>query len=204
MDILDTSQKSNYQKMVDGDPYTGVDPELLALADRARARTAAFIALPPDDMPARTQALRSLVGEMTGTAFIVPPFYFDYGVHVRLGDRVFINTGAVFLDSTWITLGDATAVGPNVQFITVGHPLKPEERILETPGAPILPFRPVGFAKPITVGKGCWIGAGSIILPGVTIGDGTTIGAGSVVTKAIPARVLAVGNPARVIRSVDD
>jgi maltose O-acetyltransferase len=204
MDILDTSKKSNYQRMVDGDPYTGIDEELFALTDRAQARTALLMALPPEDRPARIEALRAIVGEMTGTAFIAAPFFMEYGVHVRLGDRVFVNRGSVFLDSSWITLGDLTMVGPNVQFITVGHPIKPEERILETPGAPLMPFRAVGFARPVTVGKQCWIGAGSIILPGVTIGDGTTIGAGSVVTRSIPSRVVAVGNPARVIRSVDD
>ncbi len=203
MDILDTSAKSNYQKMVDGDPYTGIDEELFALTDRAQARTAELMALPAHDRPARIEALRAIVGEMVGTAMLVPPFFVEYGIHIRLGDRVFVNRGSEFLDSTWITLGDLTMVGPNVQFLTVGHPLKPEERILETPDAPMMPFRAVGFAKPITVGKDCWIGAGSIILPGVTIGDGTTIGAGSVVTKSIPSRVLAVGNPARVIRSVD-
>lgn len=204
MGVLDGSEKSNYQKMVDGDPYTGVDPELFALSAKAQARTAAFMALPLDDMQGRIEALRAIVGAMMGSAVIVPPFFMEYGVHVRLGDRVFINQGSVFLDSTWITLGDGTMVGPNVQFLTVNHPLKPEDRYVETPGAPIIPYRPVGSAKPITVGKMCWIGAGSIILPGVTIGDGTTIGAGSVVTKSIPARVLAAGNPARVIRSVDE
>jgi acetyltransferase-like isoleucine patch superfamily enzyme len=189
--------------MVDGDPYTGLDPVLIDMQARTQVMTAAFMAVPPEDMPARIEALRAMVGEMTGIAVILPPFFMEYGVHLRLGDGVFVNRGSVFLDSAWITLGDGTMVGPNVQFVTVGHPVRPEDRFQETPGAPILPFRPIAFAKPITVGRMCWIGAGSIILPGVTIGDGTTIGAGSVVTKSIPARVVAAGNPARVIRSVD-
>jgi maltose O-acetyltransferase len=158
---LDTTKKSNYQKMVDGEPFTGVDPVLWQMQAKTQALIAAYHALPPDDTDAQRKAVRAIVGEMAGDALIVPPFFMEYGVHIRLGDRVFVNRGSVFLDSALVTLGDGTMVGPNVQFLTVGHPVKPEERIVETPGAPILPFRPVAFAKPITVGRMCWIGARS-------------------------------------------
>jgi maltose O-acetyltransferase len=141
LDILDTSQKSNYQKMVDGDPYTAIDESLFALGAVAQRRTAEYLALPEDDFEGRVNKLREMVGEMGEMAVIVPPVHFDYGVHVRLGDQVYVNTGAVFLDSACISIGDRTLVGPRVQFITAGHPVKPEERIIQTPGAPWLPFR---------------------------------------------------------------
>ena len=135
--------------MVDGDPYTGVNPVLIAMQARTQALTAAVMALAPEAMTAGIEALRAIVGEMTGSAVIVPPFLMEYGVHIRMGDRVYINRGSVFPDSAWITLGDGPMVGPNVQFLTVGHPVRREDRFMETPGAPILPCRPIAFAKPI-------------------------------------------------------
>lgn len=204
MDILDTSQKTNYQKMLDGDLYTGVDEELFALNAAAQRRTAEFMALPESDTAGRMEKLREMVGKMGKMVLVMPPFFFDYGIHILLGEQVFINTGSIFLDSAWITIGDRTMVGPRVQFLTAGHPTIPEHRLVDTPDAAFLPFRPVIFARPITIGSDCWIGAGSIILPGVTIGDGTTIGAGSVVSRSIPDRVVAAGNPARVMRRADE
>ncbi|MEP4766661.1 MAG: sugar O-acetyltransferase [Roseibium sp.] len=160
-------------------------------------------AIPPDDMEGRTAALKELFGSMKGAAIIMPPFTIEYGNHIHLGEWVFVNTGASFLDSNSITLGDFTAVGPNVQFITPAHPVKPEDRFQPAPEGSMLPFNVVNIARKITIGRECWIGAGAIIMPGVSIGDGTVVGAGSIVTKSLPDRVVAVGNPARILRTVD-
>lgn len=196
-------EKTNYQKMIAGEPYNGIDLELFELADSARHLMAKLNEVPIDDKEGRAKALRDLLGDTDEHAFVVTPFFADYGIHVNLG-ACFVNVGATFLDSAHITIGDRTMVGPNVQFITASHPVLPEERMRPDPDAPIVPIRVSNIAKPITIGDDCWIGAGAIILPGVTIGNGTTVGAGAVVTKSLPERVVALGNPARVTRSVDD
>ncbi len=190
--------------MIDGEVYTSVDLELFTLQARAARKVAAYNAIPSDRREVLREALGDLIGAAPEVGIVVPPIYVDFGIHIRLGNMCFINTGAIFLDSATISLGERVTVGPNVQFITASHPVKPEERMIETPGAPLVPFRPVNIARPIAIGKDCWIGAGAIILPGVTIGQGTTVGAGAVVTKSLPERVIAAGNPARIIGRVDD
>lgn len=188
--------------MLAGQLYDGADPELRDYQARCRANKAAYDAVPHVDPEARFEALSKVVGSMNGPAMIVPPFFADFGKHIHLGEWCFVNAGATFLDSNTVTLEDRVAVGPNVQFITASHPLRIEDRTLEMPGR----FPPLSFmitALPIRICRGAWIGAGAIILPGVTIGEAAVIGAGSVVTKDVPARMVAVGNPARVIKSVD-
>jgi maltose O-acetyltransferase len=115
-----------------------------------------------------------------------------------------VNFGATFLDANMITLGDFVAVGPNGQFITDTHPVRPEERFQPPNEGDTLPFSVVNYALPITVEDYAWIGAGAIILPGVTIGTGAVVAAGSVVTKDVAPRMIVAGNPARKLRSVDD
>ena len=196
--------QTEFEKMLAGLPYSGAHPDLLEMQAQAREKKAIIDALPESDMPGRMEALKGLVGSMAGRAVILPPFRVEFGQNIHLGDWVFVNFGANFMDSNTITLGSRTMVGPNVQFVTVTHPAAPEDRIM--PGDPdgFPPFRVVNHAKPIEIGEECWIGTGAIILPGVSIGDGTTVGAGSVVTKSLPSRVVAVGNPARIIRHLDD
>lgn len=191
------------EKMISGLPHDGADPDLLTYQADCRARKTALDAIPAHDMDARMAALADMVGSMKGPALIVPPFYADYGKHIHLGYWAFINTGATFLDSATITIGDYVAVGPNVQFITATHPNRPEDRFVPRDGR-IPPFEIVTIAKPIVVKDNAWIGAGAIIMPGVTVGEGAVIGAGSVVTKDVPERMIVVGNPARVLKSVDD
>lgn len=203
-----TKNKSEYEKMLAAEPYFGMDVELLALSAQGQANMKAYQVIPEADEAARKLALSKVFGSVGENTRIVEPFYIDFGCHVHLGNG-FINMGCTFLDGNKITIGDMTLVGPHVQFLATGHQAHPDERISE---------RLIGFfkgendasgvhtniSKPITVGEKCWIGGGAIILGGVTIGDGTTIGAGSVVTKDIPARCLAVGNPAKVIRYFDE
>lgn len=192
--------------MISSQPYNGADAELLGLQSVAQERMSAVEQVPAGDMDARQKALQVLLGEMDGPSFIVPPFSVEYGVHIRLGKFVFINKGATFLDSGYITIGDNVAVGPNVQFLTVTHPVKPEDRFRAIQGQEerLFPFEVSCIAKPITIGTAAWIGAGVILMPGVSIGRGTVVGAGSIVTRSLPDRVVAIGSPARVIRSVDD
>ena len=190
------------EKMKAGLLYDGADPELREYQMACRAAKEEFDALPKADPLARFEALKSLVGSTNGFAMIQDPFYTDFGKHIHLGEWSFVNAGATFLDSATVTLGDFVAVGPNVQFITANHPVPFAERTVPRPGN----FPPFSFmieAKPIKVERGAWIGAGTIILPGVTIGEEAVVGAGSVVTKDVPARTVAVGNPARVIREID-
>lgn len=191
------------EKMLDGQPFDGAAPEIIAYQNDCRAAKDALDAIPISDMEGRSAALTNLVGSMKGPAVVLPPFFVEYGKHIHLGHWAFINTGATFLDCGTVTIGDYVAVGPNVQFITVNHPKRPEDRhIMRDSGMP--PFAVMTTAKPIVVKDHAWIGAGAIIMPGVTIGAGAVVGAGSVVTKDVPDRMVAVGNPARVVKSVDD
>lgn len=196
--------KTNYEKMVAGEPHRAVDPELFEIRERMLALKAEVDAIPMHDFETRAEVFARLFGSTKGLCIVHPPFTLDYGCHIHLGELVFVNAGSVWLDSAPITLGDRTFVGPGVQFLAAGHPVRPEDRFLPPVPDSGLPLDVACTSAPITIGKEVWIGGGSIILQGVTIGDGAVVGAGSVVTKDIPARMVAVGNPARVIRSVDD
>ncbi len=123
--------------------------------------------------------------------FIQPPFEVDYGRHIRVGDNFYCNVNALFLDTNWITIGNNVKIGPRVNLLTAGHPIDASVRIslLE-------------FSQPIVIGDNTWLGGNVTVLPGVTIGKNSVIGAGAVVTKDIPDGVVAVGNPARVMRAI--
>ena len=195
---------TNYEDMLSGRLHSGADPYLFELKGKASAAKARLDAISNEDIPARIEAAKELFAEGRGPAIVLSPFNLQYGRHVKLGSWTFVNYGATFLDANMITLGDFVAVAPNVQFITDTHPVRPEERYLPPREGDTLPFSIGNYALPITVGNYAWIGAGAIILPGVTIGEAAVIGAGSVVTKDVAPRMIAVGNPARVLRSVDD
>ncbi len=194
----------NYDDMMAGRPFHGADPYLFELRSAIAAAKSRFDELSNDDIAGRVEAAKDLFAEGCGPALVLSPFNIQFGRHVKFGKWAFVNFGANFLDSNTITLGDFVAVGPNVQFITDTHPLKPEERYLPPSEGDHLPFRVVNLALPIHVGNYVWIGAGAIILPGVTIGDGAMVAAGAVVTKDVAPRMVVAGNPAREIKSVDD
>lgn len=180
--------------------YDTRDPELLALAHRARALLAAFAALPSTELPQRHAVLVDLFGDVGNGVWIEPPFFCEYGRHITIGADSFVNVNCVFLDAAPIRIGANVLIGPAVQLLTVSHPLAAAERIvapaLRRPGQ--APYRTQ--ARPIDIGDGVWIGAGAIILPGVSIGANAVIGAGSVVTTDIPPDALAMGQPCRVQR----
>jgi maltose O-acetyltransferase len=181
----------NKRRMLAGDWYIPDDPELAVDTARRIALCAAYNGAgttPPDQHP---RILHELLGSVGDRVRIRPPFHCDYGYHISVGDRTFVNFGAVFLDAAPITIGADAQIGPNVQLLTPTHDLDPDRRR-------------AGWEKaiPVTVGDNVWIGAGVIVCPGVTIGSDSVIGAGAVVTRDIPSGVLAVGNPAGVIREL--
>lgn len=198
--MTDTTQ---YDRMLRGEVHIANDPHLFSLQMACIAQKAKVDATGQFDMETRQPALAELFGSMTGPAVIVPPFHIEFGKHVHLGAWVYINAGCTMLDSNEIHIGDRVAIGPNVQLLTGGHPLRPEDRYEEKPGQ-VPPFDVMNVAHPIRIGSYVWIGAGAIILPGVTIGDGAMVAAGAVVNRDVPARMVVAGNPARVVKSVDD
>ena len=194
---------SERERMLRGDPYDTRDPELLAMAHRARALLADYAAAPSTDFAARRAILTRLLGSVGDEVWIELPFFCDYGVHVHIGPTTFVNANCVFLDSAEIRIGANVLIAPSVQLLTATHPLLAADRIVPQAERREGRSRYRTHARPITIGDDVWIGAGAIVLPGVTIGSGTTIGAGSVVTRSVPANVVAAGNPARIIRRLD-
>jgi maltose O-acetyltransferase len=181
------------EKMLAGLPYSIMDPELIALRETARQAFYAYNRSDPTEADPPSEILKGLLGAFGDGAFVETPFRCAYGVNTHLGADVFVNTSCVILDCARVEIGAKTLLGPAVQIYTAIHPLDPVERatFLET-------------AKPVTLGRNVWIGGGAILLPGVSIGENAVVGAGSVVTKDVPADCVAVGNPAKVIRRLDD
>lgn len=182
-------RRTEREKMLAGELYDAMDPELVALRQRARRLTRAYNDSDAAEEARRAELLQELLGQVGTKTWIEPPFHCDYGGNIRLGARVFINFHCTILDCNLVTVGDDASFGPGVHIYAATHPLDPDERI-----------KGPELARPVTIGAKAWIGGGAIILPGVTIGEGSTIGAGSVVTRDVPAYVLAAGNPCRVIR----
>lgn len=175
--------------MLAGDWYLADDPELAADAARCRSLLDRFNAT---DRPSeRRNLLAELLGSVGVDATITRPFFCEYGTQLSIGDRFFANTGFIALDVATIRIGDDAQLGPNVQFLTPTHPIDPERRRAKREAA-----------HPISIGSNVWIGGGAIVLGGVNIGDESVIGAGAVVTRDVPAGVVAVGNPARVLHSI--
>lgn len=195
---------SERERMRAGEVYNSRDPELLALARRARALLATFGAIPAPDVAGRLAVLHDLLESVGEGVWIEPPFACDYGAHIAIGADTFVNMNCVFLDAAPIRIGANVLVGPGVQLLTVSHPLAAADRLVDAAArhAGEAPYRT--FARPITIGDGAWIGAGSLVLPGVTIGARAVVGAGSVVTADVPPDCLAFGNPCRVQRALDE
>jgi maltose O-acetyltransferase len=179
------------RRMLAGELYRASDPELTAELERCADLVQQYNATGPAEAERRLQLLRRLLGGIGEGTVIRPPVYFDYGYQTTIGARTFINFGAVILDVGRVSIGDDVQMGPNVQLLTAAHPLDPETRRAGWESQ-----------KPISIGDGVWLGGGVIVCPGVSIGQDSVIGAGAVVTRDVPARVLAAGNPCRVIRAL--
>jgi maltose O-acetyltransferase len=184
--------RSQRERMVAGELYLADDPQLVQESRRAEALTKEYNESSPFDPARRMRILGDLLGSIGEEAEIRPPFYCDYGFHIHIGARTFVNFGLFALDVAEIRIGDDVQIGPSVQLLTPTHPLEPEPRRAKWEAA-----------KPIAIGDNAWLGGGVVVCPGVTIGQDTVVGAGAVVTRDLPPGVLAVGNPARVVRPVE-
>ncbi|GAA3346158.1 sugar O-acetyltransferase [Amorphoplanes nipponensis] len=180
------------ERMLAGELYRADDPELARELDRAAVLSHRLNALDPTDGAGRRALLTELLGALGPDSEIRPPFRCDYGYQTFIGARTFANFGLVCLDVATVTIGDDVQIGPNVQLLTPTHPVAAGPRRDKWEAA-----------LPITIGDNVWLGGGVIVLPGVTIGENTVVGAGAVVTRDLPANVVAVGNPARVVREVE-
>jgi maltose O-acetyltransferase len=179
------------QRMLAGDLYVADDPAIAADLARAQVLAHRINTTDPTDGDTLRNLFTELLGEYGADAEIRPPFRCDYGFQTRFGARSFANFGLVVLDVVAVTIGEDVQIGPNVQLLTATHPLEPGPRRDKWESA-----------EPITIGDNVWLGGGVIVCPGVSIGDDTVVGAGAVVTRDLPAGVVAVGSPARVVREL--
>ena len=182
--------KTEKEKMLAGELYDPLDPQLCRERDRCRDLCLLLNATREDQKEERQRLLAELFGKETD-AWVQPPFFCDYGANIVLGTKVFFNFNCVVLDVAPVTIGSNVLFGPSVQIYTAIHPISAAER-----------RKWLESAKPITIGSDVWVGGGAILCPGVSIGDRSVIGAGSVVTRDIPSDVIAAGNPARIIRAL--
>ncbi len=179
--------RTEKEKMLAGELYRAVGPEIEADQLRAERLYRAYNLTTADQADQRTTLLNELLGAIGLGSVLRPPFYCDYGTNIRIGSGVFANFGCVFLDVVGIDIGDQCQIGSYVQILTADHPRDPALRA-----------EGLECGRPIRLGRNVWVGSGAIILPGVTIGDDAIIGAGSVVTRDVPPGATAAGNPATV------
>jgi maltose O-acetyltransferase len=183
--------KSMRERMLAGELYIADDPELARDAVRAQSLCQVFNTMDPARGDERRTVLTELLGAIGEGSEIRPPLYCDYGYQTFVGARAFANVGLLSLDVARVTIGDDVQIGPYVQLLTPTHPVEPGPRRAKWEAA-----------LPIVIGDNAWLGGGVIVCPGVTIGENTVVGAGAVVTRDLAANVVAVGNPARVIRQL--
>lgn len=169
------------------------DEELLKLRERAQDLCFLYNQTLPSNQMRKNNLLKQLLGYLPDHLTIVSPFICDYGSFITIGENVFINSNAYFMDGGSISIGNHVFIGPNCGFYTAIHPIDKDKR-----------NQGLEKALPITIGNNVWIGGNVVILPGVTIGDNAVIGAGSVVTKNIEANYVAYGNPCKMIRKIDE
>ena len=182
------------EKLHNGELYLPGDETLQREQIQCLDRLFAYNQLKPSDQEGKTALLKEMFAEIGEDCYIETPFHTNWGGrHVHFGSHIYANFNLTLVDDTHIYVGDYTQFGPNVVLATAGHPILPElrEQLYQ-------------YNAPIRIGRNCWLGANVSVVPGVTIGDNVVIGAGSVVTKDIPSNVVAVGNPCRILREVND
>src|SRR5260370_1370798 len=183
--------KTEREKMLAGELYDALEPDLVRARDRARDLCEILNGSREGDRELRRDLLLKIFGKGGDTAWLQPPFFCDYGSNIELGERVFFNFNCTVLDVCKVIIGDYSQFGSGVQILTPLHPLNAALR------------RKQEYGAPVTIGADVWVGSGAIILSGVTIGARTVIGAGSVVSRSLREDALAVGNPCRVVRQID-
>ena len=178
------------------------DPELVAIKRKTHNLDVDYNQTHEDEFEKRDAILQEILGEMGEGVRIQGPIAFHYGKHTKIGKNFFGNFNLTIQDDGEVTIGDNCNFGPNVTIVTPVHPMVPEERnaLLGPDGKP----KRLCWAKPVHIGDNVWLGANVVVCPGVTIGDGCVIGAGAVVTRDIPPRTFAAGNPCRVIREITE
>lgn len=185
---------SNIEKMHTGELYFPGDEEIIKEQQIYLNKLYDYNMTRPTEGQKRQELLKEMFAEIGEDCYIEPPLHANWGGrHIHFGKCIYANFNFTAVDDTHIYVGDYTMFGPNVTIATAGHPILPKLR-----------QDAYQYNMPVHIGKNCWIGAGAIILPGVTIGDNTVIGAGSVVTKDIPSNVVALGNPCRVVREINE
>jgi len=183
-----------FEKMHTGELYLPGGDEIMEKQLKCLDKLYDFNATRPTELEKREELLNEMFAEIGEGCYIEPPLHANWGgKHVHFGKNVYANFNLTLVDDTHIYVGDYTMFGPNVVVATAGHPINPQLR-----------EKAYQYNMTVKIGRNCWIGAGVVIVPGVTIGDNTVIGAGSVVTKDIPSNVVAVGNPCRVLREIDE
>ena len=181
------------ERMKSGKIYFCTDVELAKEQLRRLDRLYDFNQTRPSEMPKRMALLKEILAEVGENCYVEPPLHANWGCHTHFGNNVYANFNLTLVDDTDIYVGDGVLFGPNVVVAVAGHPVDPDLR-----------RKVAQFNLPVHIGNNVWIGAGAIILPGIAIGDNSVIGAGSVVTKDVPANVVAVGNPCRVLREIGE
>ncbi|MBO5420495.1 MAG: sugar O-acetyltransferase [Clostridia bacterium] len=185
---------TNREKLHSGQIYYPSDDDIMKEQLQCLDKLYDFNMTRPLEQEKREAMLKEMFAEIGEGCYIEPPLRANWGgKHVHFGKMVYANFNLTMVDDTHIYVGDYTLIGPNVTIATAGHPIDPELR-----------EKAYQFNRSVKIGKNCWIGAGAVIVPGVTIGDNTVIGAGSIVTKDIPSGVVAVGNPCKVLREIDE
>ncbi len=187
------------EKMLAGELYNCGDAELLDMWHKAKNLIRDYNNLDSENLCAKKDILKKLLGGMGENLWITSPFYVDYGNNIYFGNNCEVNMNCTFLDDNKITIGDNALIAPNVQIYTAFHPTNSADRFGAVQKDGSFEFCKTQTA-PVIIGDNVWIGGGAIIMPGVTIGDNVVIGAGSIVTKDIPANKIAFGNPCKVVK----
>lgn len=185
--------RTEKERMLAGDLYLAQDEELRNDFHRSRQLTRLFNQTTEEQIDYRKQLLKELFERTGEDLYVEPPFHCDYGCHITVGENFYANFDCIILDVGKVTIGSNVMFAPRVGIYTAGHPIDAEVRV-----------RGLEFGTAVTIGDNVWVGANTVINPGVTIGSNVVIGSGSVVTKDIPDNVVAVGNPCRVLREINE